>query len=159
LAIITALMPSAPWLAHYDSGVPQTLAPYPDRTLLDYLSDAARESPDAPAFLFKGSTTTFAEAERESDAFASALAKLPVTRGDRLARLPPNRPQFFLPNFALGILGQTLAPPNPIYREHELEGPLRDNGIETIVTLTRFYQRVKNVQPRTPLRRVIATNI
>ena len=33
------------------------------------------------------------------------------------------------------------------------------NGIETIVTLTRFYERVKRVQPRTPLTRVIATNI
>ena len=40
-----------------------------------------------------------------------------------------------------------------------LEGPLRDNGVETIVTLTRFYHRVKRIQPKTPLKRVIATNI
>ena len=52
-----------------------------------------------------------------------------------------------------------MAPLNPIYTEHELEGALIDHGIETIVTLTRFYERVKRVQPRTPLRRVIATNI
>ena len=52
-----------------------------------------------------------------------------------------------------------MAPLNPLYTEQELEGPLRENGIETIVTLTRFYDRVKRVQPRTPLPRVIATNI
>jgi long-chain acyl-CoA synthetase len=52
-----------------------------------------------------------------------------------------------------------VTPLNPIYTEHELEGALIDSGIETIVTLTRFYQRVKHVQPRTTLRRVIATNI
>src|SRR5262249_40310729 len=50
-------------------------------------------------------------------------------------------------------------PLNPIYTEHELEGPLRDHGIDTVVTLTRFYERVKRVQPRTGIRRVIATSI
>jgi long-chain acyl-CoA synthetase len=52
-----------------------------------------------------------------------------------------------------------VAPLNPIYTEPELEVPIRENGVETIVTLTRFYNRVKRIQPRTPLRRVIATNI
>jgi hypothetical protein len=33
---------AAPWLAHYDANVPPTLAPYPDRTLLDYVSTRAR---------------------------------------------------------------------------------------------------------------------
>jgi hypothetical protein len=32
------MTPSAPWLAHYDAGVPATLSPYPDRTLLDYVT-------------------------------------------------------------------------------------------------------------------------
>ena len=80
-------------------------------------------------------------------------------RGDRVALLLPNCPQFFVAEFGAWKIGAIVAPLNPIYTEHELEGPLRDNGIETIVTLTRFYERVKRVQPRTPLRRVIATNI
>ena len=50
---------TSPWLAHYDADVPRTLTPYPSRTLLDYLADAAREQPRAPALLFKGATTTF----------------------------------------------------------------------------------------------------
>lgn len=69
-------MPSlarTPWLASYDHGVPATLAPYPNRTILDYVSDLARSSPDRPALLFKGATMTWAELERDSDAFASAL--------------------------------------------------------------------------------------
>src|SRR4051794_31984156 len=31
---------SFPWLAHYDAGIPATLAPYPERTLLDYFARA-----------------------------------------------------------------------------------------------------------------------
>ena len=149
----------APWLAHYDANVPPTLAPYPDRTLLDYVSDAARTQPGKAALLFKGATTTYGELEAASDACASAFAALGITRGDRIGLLLPNCPQFFIAELGAWKLGAIAAPMSPIYTEHELEGPIRAHGIETLVTLTRFYQRVKQVQPRTGLRRVIATNI
>jgi long-chain acyl-CoA synthetase len=56
-------------------------------------------------------------------------------------------------------LGAIVAPLNPIYTEPEIEAALNENGVESILTLTRFYERVKRAQPRTPLIRVIATNI
>ena len=149
----------APWLAHYDAGVPATLAPYPSSTLLDYLSASVRERPDAPALLFKGSTISRAGLEALSDAFAAALTELGVRRGDRVALLLPNCPQFFIAQFAAWKIGAIVAPLNPIYTEHELEAPLRDHDIAIVVTLTRFYERVKRVQPRTSVRQVIATNI
>ena len=150
---------AAPWLAHYDPGVPATLAPYPDRTLVDYVADAARHRPDSAALLFKGAIVTYGDLERLSDACAAAFAALGITRGDRVGLLLPNCPQFFIAQFGAWKLGAIVAPLNPIYTERELEGPLRDNGIVTVVTLTRFYQRVKRVQPATGVRRVIATNI
>ena len=115
--------------------------------------------PEQPALLFKGATITWRELERLSDVCAAAFASLGVQRGDRVALLLPNCPQFFIAQFGAWKLGAIVAPLNPIYTEHELEGPLREHGVETIVTMTRFYARVKKVQPRTPLRRVIATNI
>jgi long-chain acyl-CoA synthetase len=149
----------APWLSHYDPGIPPSLAPYPSRTLLDYVADAARQHPESAAVLFKGATLTYGELEALSDACAAALAALGVKRGDRLALLLPNCPQFLVAELGAWKIGAIVAPLNPTYTESELEGPLRENGIETIVTLTRFYERVKRVQPKTPLTRVIATNI
>jgi long-chain acyl-CoA synthetase len=150
---------AAPWLAHYDDGVPATLAPYPARTLVDYLADAARDRPRQAALLFKGTTITYGELDRLSDACASAFRSLGVQRGDRIALLLPNCPQFMIAQFGAWKIGAIVAPINPTYTEQELEAPLVQNGIETIVTMTRFYERVKRVQPRTPLTRVIATNI
>ena len=150
---------TAPWLAHYDAGVPQTLAPYADRTLIDYLADAARARPTDAALLFKGATITTAALEALSDALAAAFETLSIGRGDRVALLLPNCPQFFIAQFAAWKIGAIVAPLNPIHTEHELERPLLEHGIETIVTLTRFYQLVKRLQPRTALKRVIATNI
>jgi long-chain acyl-CoA synthetase len=149
----------APWLAHYDRDVPATLAPYPDRTILDYVSDYARLRPHARALIFKGRTLSYGDLDAQSDAFAAALADSGVAEGDRVALLLPNCPQFVIAELAAWKLGAIVAPLNPIYTEHELEGPIREHGIETIVTLTRFYERVKRLQPRTGLRRVIATNI
>jgi long-chain acyl-CoA synthetase len=149
----------APWLSHYDADVPATLAPYPDRTLVDAIAEFARTQPDRPAMLFKGARVTYGELARLSDACAAAFAALGIGQGDRVGLLLPNCPQFFIAQFGAWKLGAIVAPLNPIYTEHELEGPVRDHGIETVVTLTRFYQRVKNVQARTGVKRVIATNI
>jgi long-chain acyl-CoA synthetase len=150
---------AAPWLEHYDSGVPWTLAPYPNRTLLDYLSDWARDRPGQSALLFKGSTLTYRDLETLSDACAAGFASLGVRRGDRVGLLLPNCPQFVIAQFAAWKVGAIVAPLNPTFTERELEGPLREHGIETIVTLTRFYGLVKRLQARTPLARIIATNI
>jgi long-chain acyl-CoA synthetase len=152
-------MNPAPWLSHYDSGVPATLAPYPDRTLLDYFADNVRERPEQTALLYKGAQLTYRDLDRLSDACAAALQSLGLKRGDRVALLLPNCPQFLIAELGAWKIGAIVAPLNPMYAEHELEGPLREQGVETIVTLTRFYGRVKRVQRRTAVSRIIATNI
>jgi len=152
-------MAAAPWLDHYDAGVPETLAPYPDRTLLDDVAEAVAQRPDAPAVLFKGRTISHGELDRASDAFAAALVDLGVAKGDRVAVLLPNCPQFLICELGAWKAGAVLVPLNPVYTEQELEGALARTGAETIVVLTPFYARVKAAQPRTAVARVIATNI
>ena len=152
-------MEQTPWFRHYDEGVPRTLRPYPERTLLDYIADTARENPDHPALLFKGLRVTYGELERLSDAFAVALADRGVKKGDRVALLLPNSPQFIIAELGAWKAGATVLSLNPIYTESELEGPLTNCAPETIVTITLFYNRVKSIQPNTKLKRVIASNI
>jgi long-chain acyl-CoA synthetase len=149
----------APWIAHYDPGVPPTLSPYPARTLLDYVAEHAREHPKSPAVLFKGATVSYGALDASSDALASAFVALGVSRGDRIGLLLPNCPQFLIAELAAWKAGAIVAPLNPTYTEHELDTPIREHGIETIVTLTRFYARVKSVQRRSGVKRIVATNI
>ena len=148
-----------PWLEHYDPGVKATLAPYPERTLVDYVSDSASKNPRHPAILFKGSTVSYAQLEHLSDACAAAFAALGIGRGDRIALLLPNCPQFVVAELGAWKIGAVVAPLNPLYAEAELEMALRESGATAIVVLTRFYERVKHVQARTRLQHVIATNI
>ena len=129
------------WLAQYDSDVPPSLEPYPDRTLLDYLRQLAADRPAAPALLFKGDTVTYARLDRESDALARAFHEMGVRKGDRVGLVLPNCPQFFIAQFAIWKLGAIVAPLNPIYTEHELEGPLREQDVKLLVTLTLLRRR------------------
>jgi long-chain acyl-CoA synthetase len=148
-----------PWLPHYDSDVRPSLVPYPDKTLIDYLDQLASEHPSNAALLFKGATMTYGELDSLSTAFAAALHALGVRKGDRVAVLLPNCPQFFVAEFGIWKAGGLVHPLNPTYSERELESALASTSVETVVALTPFYARVKAVQSRTSVRRVIATSI
>lgn len=148
-----------PWFAHYDAGVPRTLGEYPERTLADYIHDTAAQRPEHPAFIFKGRPFSYADLERSANALAVALQHLGVTRGDRVAAMLPNCPQFFIVELAAWKLGASLAPLNPIYTEEELLAPLQTSEPDVVVALTPFYDRLKAVQSRTTVRHVITTNI
>lgn len=152
-------MINRPWLTQYDPGVPATLGEYPQRTLLDYVDDGLAERPQHPAVLFKGRAMSLGELDAQSTAFANALLALGVTKGDRVAVMLPNTPQFFVCELGAWKIGAILVPLNPIYTEEELLGPLKDTAPKVVVTLTPFYGRVKHVQPATPVQHVIATNI
>ena len=147
------------WLRHYDSDVAQSLAPYPERTLLDYLTDLARDHGDRTAILFKGTSMSYRELETASDAFGAALAALGVQPGERIALVLPNCPQFLIAEFGAWKAGGIVVPLNPTYSEREFEASLDATRASTVVTLTPFYKKIKSIQGRTQVRRVIATSI
>jgi len=152
-------MTAPTWFQRYDEGVPTTLEPYPERTLLDYLTEAARNWPDRPALLFKGSKVSYGQLEEESDSLAAGLVAIGVKRGDRVALCLPNCPQFMIAEFAAWKAGAIVCPFNPTYSDREMGEALRATGAETLVVLNRFYGKVKGIQSTTSLKRVVTTNI
>src|SRR5207253_6406163 len=78
-----------PWLAHYDDGVPATLAPYPQQTLVDIVKATAAERPRHTAAIFKGARLSYGELNGLSDGFAAWLAARGVVKGDRVALIMP----------------------------------------------------------------------
>jgi long-chain acyl-CoA synthetase len=152
-------MTTFPWLSSYDAGIPETLEPYPSRTLLDYLTESATEWPDRPALYFKGATIDYAELERFSDNFAVSLQSLGVKKGDRVALGLPNCPQFLIAELGAWKIGAIVCPFNPLYSEREMEDALNATGAETVIVLNRTYYQLKSVQQRTRVRTIISTNI
>ncbi|MGD9001226.1 MAG: long-chain fatty acid--CoA ligase [Anaerolineae bacterium] len=136
-------MEAKPWLKRYDEGVPHTLRPYPDDTLLDVVSETVRQRPNHPALLFKGARISYAQLEQLSDAFATALVAQGVQKGDRVAILLLNCPQFIIAQLGAWKAGAIAALINPLYTGSELEHMLAECGASTAVVLSPFYDKVR----------------
>jgi long-chain acyl-CoA synthetase len=129
------------WLNNYDKGVPKTLVPYPQKTLVDYVDEAVKEHPDYPMVLFKKRKMSYAEIQKLTDEFAAALAAKGVKKGDRVALIMPNIPQAIICRWGAWKIGAILVHLNPTYTEPELEHALKDCGAETVVVMTMFYNQ------------------
>ncbi len=152
-------MNDKPWKEYYDAGVPKTLQPYPNKTLLDIVSETAGQRPDHPALLFKGRQLSYKQLEKLSDAFASSLVQLGVKKGDRIALLLANCPQFIITQIGVWKAGCIAVPINPLYSERELEHALNECGAEIAVVMTSSYEKVKKIQQNTDICCLVATNI
>ena len=147
------------WVAHYDPGVPRTLEPYPSRTLLDYLADAAREDPAKVALWYKGRTVRWRELSILADECATAFEAMGIGRGDRVALVLPNCPQFLIAEYGAWKVGAVVCPLNPIYTEEELAEKFQTLRPRVVVTLSAFYDRVSAARAGTTVERVISTSI
>ena len=158
-----------PWFTNYEPRVPRTLE-YPAVTLASFLTESARKYPYNTATNFVlsyllggrytvGGQLTYRRLNELVDRFANALHQLGVRKGDRLALMLPNSPQFVIAFFAAMKLGAIVVNNNPTYTARELKHQLEDSGAETIVILNLFWPRLREVQAETAIKRVIVTHV
>lgn len=152
-------MQNKPWMAQYDPQIPPSLAPYPEHGFHVFLEQSAARYPDRPCTLFKGRSVSYREMNAQADRLAAALAALGVKKGDRVGLLIPNTPQFVMAFYGVLKAGAVVVATNPLYTPHEMEHQLRDAGVETVIVMSNFYERINAVRAQTAIRRVIVTNL
>ena len=157
-----------PWLKNYDKGVAHTLEPYPQIPLHQFLTDAARKTPDATALITSArlpvvgrmrKDTTYAELDRASDALAAALVDMGLKKGDRVAIVMPNVAAFAISFYGILKAGGVVAATNPTYPPDKMAHQILDSDAEFVICLSLFYDMLKSVQPQTKLKTVIVTNV
>ena len=146
------------WTVHYDANVPATLH-YPPLALPAFLRETASKHPDATSTIFFDRKRTYASLYRDVRRFAAGLQRLGVRKGDRVALVLPNCPQFLIAFWGALEAGATVVPTNPLYTDREVRQQLADSGAETVVVLSRLYPVVKRARESTRVRNVIVTNI
>ena len=147
------------WLKNYPAGIPHAID-YPLVAVPVMLDEAAARFPNAPALDFQGMRTTYAHLKETVDKFASSLAALGVSKGTRVGIILPNVPQNVVAYYATLRLGGIIVENNPMYTERELAHQLDDAGVEVLITLDLFYDKVRALRPELPkLREVIVTDV
>jgi len=151
-------MSDHPWFDSYDDEVPQTLE-YPQVPLYHFLEASAEKNPNQPCTIFKGAKISYQEMVKLTDQLAAGLASLGIEKGDRVGLFIPNTPQFVMAYFAVLKIGGVVVATNPLYSAHEIEHQANDSGMEVMIVMSNFYNRVKEVQAKTKIRQLIVTNI
>ncbi len=129
--------------------------PYGERTLPEYVSHWAAVSPDKPAVVCAGETTTYAALDDRVRRAAAGLRALGVSAGDRVAVDLPNSTEFVVTMLAALRLGAVHVPVNPMFTPEELAYELTDSGAAVLVTFPALLPAVRSVRATTPLEHVV----
>ena len=97
-----------------------TAGPFADATAYDMLATVAARDGDRTAIVFDAQRISFGELLARIDAFAAGLAALGLGKGDALGIWLPNRPLWYVAQYAAARLGVVVVALNPRYRAHEL---------------------------------------
>jgi long-chain acyl-CoA synthetase len=146
-----------PWLAHYEEGVPDSIA-IPPASMHQLLRSTARRFPKRPAILFEGKTISYRELDQLADRFASGLKAVGLQPGDRAVILLPNLPEFVISYFAVMRLGCIPVFSLPVTEEGELLRQIGLSGARALVTLDQFASTARKALEGTDLDWVILTD-
>jgi len=152
------LLQKRPWLLHYEDGVPFTLQ-YPTQPLFTMLDIAARRFPRATATRYYGSALSYRSLRRQVNRFANGLTAHGIKKGDRVALLLPNCPQFVIGYFGALKAGAVVVNLNPWSDAAELKHHLQDSGARVLLTLHQNYALVSRLQTETALEHIILTGL
>jgi long-chain acyl-CoA synthetase len=146
------------WLKHYDQDVATELE-YPRIPLYQLLENTASQHPDRVCTIFFGKKLIFNTIKALSDRFAAGLGELGIKKGDRVALLLPNSPQFVIAYYGLLKAGAVIVPLNPLYTARELAFHFEDSGSETVITIPLFLEKVGELVDKSPLKRIVFSRL
>ena len=106
---------------------------YTTLSVASILSEAATRHPDRPALHFAGATLDYGTLWEQTRAYAGALRDRGIGRGDRVAMLVPNVPDFARVYYAALSLGAVVVPVHLLFKAEEIEYVLRDSGADVLV--------------------------
>ncbi|WP_270174470.1 MULTISPECIES: long-chain-fatty-acid--CoA ligase [Diaphorobacter] len=148
-------MTDRPWLGAYPQGVPADIDPTQYTSLVELMEQAFRDYADRTAYSFMGKETSYRETDALSRQFAAYLQSLGLVRGDRVALMMPNVPQYPIAVAAVLRAGFVVVNVNPLYTPRELEHQLKDSGAKAIVIIENFAATLQACIANTPVQHVV----
>ena len=128
------------WLNKYPDGLKFDIN-VPDVTFGDYIDDICKKYSNQIAYEYNGTSFTYNEINDLSNKFANALIKLGVKKGDRVALLLPNIPQFPIALYGILKAGAISVGTNFLYTSTEIESQLRDAKPKIVIACTDLVKK------------------
>ena len=145
------------WLKQYPAGVPANIDVEQYPSLVALLEESLKKYASLPAYKFMGKAISFAQVDEASRAMAAYLQSLGLAKGDRVAIMLPNIPQYPVAVAAVLRAGYVVVNVNPLYTPRELEHQLKDSGAKAIIIVENFAHVLQQVMSAVPTKTVILT--
>ena len=144
-----------PWLSAYPEGVPADLPLQAYPSLVALMRESFDRYGDRVAYSFLGKDLRYAALDQQSQALAAYFQSLGLERGDRIAIMLPNVPQYPVAVAAILRAGFVVVNVNPLYTARELEHQLKDAGAKAIVIIENFAATLQQCLASTPVQHVV----
>jgi long-chain acyl-CoA synthetase len=147
------------WLKQYPAGVPAEIDVNQYPSLVALLDESFRRHADRTAYKFMGKAISFRDVDQASVAFAAWLQAQGLVKGERVAVMMPNVPQYPVAVAAILRAGLVVVNVNPLYTPRELEHQLKDSGAKAIVVLENFAGVLQQVLAAVPTKKVVVASV
>ena len=144
-----------PWLGAYPEGVPADIDASQYKSLVELLDNSFRDFGPRAAFNFLGKDVTYAQIDKASTSMGAYLQSLGLVKGDRVAVMMPNVPNYPVAVAAILRAGMVVVNVNPLYTARELEHQLKDSGAKAIVIIENFAATLEACIANTPIKHVV----
>ena len=149
------MTPDRVWLSSYPEGVPADIDPGQYSSLVGLMEESFARYADRTAYSFMGKDISYRRTDEESQALAAYLQSLGLAKGDRVAVMMPNVPQYPVAVAAILRAGYVVVNVNPLYTARELEHQLKDSGARAIVIIENFAATLEKCIAQTPVQHVV----
>ena len=137
-------MSDRPWLGSYPEGVPADIDATQYSSLVALMQEAFERHAAQPAYSFMGHEISFAQVDAQSQVLAAYLQSLGLAKGDRVALMMPNLPQYPVAVAAVLRAGFVVVNVNPLYTARELNHQLKDSGAKAIIIIENFAKTLQD---------------
>jgi long-chain acyl-CoA synthetase len=151
-----AIYEKRPWLKFYLKEVRPDIK-IPEKSAVETFDEATDKWKNRTAVVFYGRKISYRELRDHVDRFATAMQDLGVKKGDRVALLLLNSPQFIIAYFGALKAGAILTAISPVYVSPEIKHQIEDSGARIIVCQDILYENVERSGVK--LDKVILTSI
>ena len=143
------------WLKSYPPGVPADVDISQYKSLVQLMEDSFKQHANRTAYSFMGKEVSYAETDSLSVALATYFQDLGLVKGDRVAIMMPNTPQYPITVAAILRAGLVVVNVNPLYTPRELEHQLKDSGAKAIVIIENFAHTLEQCMAKTAVKHVV----
>ena len=154
-----ATQPDRVWLGSYPEGVPADIDPDQYDSLVALMDESFARYAERTAYSFMGKNISYRQTDEDSLALAAYLQSLGLQKGDRVAIMMPNVPQYPVTVAAVLRAGYVVVNVNPLYTARELEHQLKDSGAKAIVIIENFAATLEKCVAQTPVQHVVLASM